>query len=111
VDQLSKIFDILGTPQDPTLMQFCSSRVLKYIKSWSKKNKLDWKVLLPQADPQALDLLDKLLAFDPTKRLPASDALEHSYLAPYHYPDVEVNFYIFIYIFFIFILIFIFLLK
>jgi serine/threonine protein kinase len=33
--------------------------------------------LFPQANPLALDLLGKLLAFDPSKRISCEEALEH----------------------------------
>ena len=37
----------------------------------------------------ALDLLEKMLVFDPRTRISASDGLSHEYLAPYHDPTDE----------------------
>ena len=37
----------------------------------------------------AIDLLEKMLVFDPKKRITASEALAHEYLAPYHDPTDE----------------------
>jgi p38 MAP kinase len=37
----------------------------------------------------ALDLLEKMLVFDPRKRIDAAAALAHEYLAPYHDPSDE----------------------
>ena len=37
----------------------------------------------------ALDLLEKMLVFDPRKRITATDGLAHEYLAPYHDPTDE----------------------
>lgn len=37
----------------------------------------------------AIDLLERMLVFDPKKRITASDALAHEYLAPYHDPTDE----------------------
>ena len=37
----------------------------------------------------AIDLLEKMLVFDPRSRVRAGDALAHEYLAPYHDPSDE----------------------
>jgi serine/threonine protein kinase len=37
----------------------------------------------------AIDLLERMLVFDPRKRVRASDGLAHEYLAPYHDPTDE----------------------
>lgn len=37
----------------------------------------------------AVDLLEKMLVFDPRKRVKAGDALAHEYLGPYHDPTDE----------------------
>lgn len=37
----------------------------------------------------AVDLLERMLVFDPKKRITATNALAHEYLAPYHDPSDE----------------------
>lgn len=37
----------------------------------------------------ALDLLERMLVFDPRKRIDASESLAHPYVAPYHDPSDE----------------------
>lgn len=37
----------------------------------------------------ALDLLEKMLVFDPRKRITATESLSHEYVAPYHDPTDE----------------------
>jgi serine/threonine protein kinase len=39
----------------------------------------------------AIDLLNKLLEFDPSKRINVEEALSHPYLSAYHDEDDEVN--------------------
>ena len=40
--------------------------------------------LYPNASVEALDLLEKMLVFDPRKRITAADALKHEYLTALH---------------------------
>ncbi len=41
----------------------------------------DFSAIFPGASPQALDLLGRMLLFDPNKRISVSEALNHPYLA------------------------------
>ena len=46
--------------------------------------KVPFQRLFPQANPDALDLLDRMLAFDPSSRITVEEALEHRYLHIWH---------------------------
>lgn len=46
-------------------------------------------LLPPDTPPEALDLLKRLLAFAPDKRLSAEQALQHPYVQRFHCPDRE----------------------
>lgn len=46
--------------------------------------KIPFQRLFPNANPDALDILDKMLAFDPSRRIWVEDALEHRYLQVWH---------------------------
>jgi len=48
-----------------------------------------WSRLYPNADPRALDLLDKMLAFNPNNRISVEDALAHPYFNSLHDPTDE----------------------
>jgi serine/threonine protein kinase len=48
-----------------------------YIRSLPIKPRVHFKTLYPTASPLALDLLQKLLTFDPAKRIGCQEALEH----------------------------------
>jgi len=87
VDQLNQILSILGTPDDETLTRIGSERALRYIRSLPKTQKIPFSELYPNANPLALDLLEKLLKFDPAERITVEEALAHPYLEAYH--DVE----------------------
>lgn len=46
--------------------------------------KIPFENLYPRASPLAIDLLTKLLAFDPAQRITVEEALSHPYLSAYH---------------------------
>lgn len=46
----------------------------------------------PDANVLAVDLLEKMLQFDPNARISAADALKHPYLARFHDPAQEPDF-------------------
>ena len=66
-----------------------SRRAREYIRSLPFKKRIPFKVMFPKTNDLALDLLEKLLAFNPAKRITVEDALRHPYLEPYHDPEDE----------------------
>ncbi|CAE6388291.1 unnamed protein product [Rhizoctonia solani] len=89
VDQLNQILHHLGTPSEDTLRRVGSPRAQDYIRSLPIKPRIPFHTMYPHANPQALDLLGKLLAFDPAKRISCEQALSHPYLAVWHDPSDE----------------------
>jgi mitogen-activated protein kinase 7 len=89
IDQLQRVFSILGTPEDALLESICSKRVLKYIQQWRRKPKTSLQKLFPHAEPSAMLLMDQLLEFNPDKRITAEEALKHPYLSQYYQPEDE----------------------
>ena len=66
-----------------------SAQAQDYIRSLPIKPRVPFQQLFPQANPLALDLLSKMLNFDPAKRITCDQALEHPYLAVWHDPSDE----------------------
>ena len=84
VDQLNQILHYLGTPNEETLSRIGSPRAQEYVRNLPYMPKVPFTRLFPQANPDALDLLDRMLAFDPSSRISVEDALEHRYLHIWH---------------------------
>ncbi|KAG6866568.1 hypothetical protein C0991_002053 [Blastosporella zonata] len=84
IDQLNKVLDVLGTPDETVIKKIGSEKAQAYVRSLPFKRKVSFRKILPAADPQALDLLGKMLAFDPDDRINVLEALEHPWLAAYH---------------------------
>ena len=84
VDQLNQILHILGTPNEETLSRIGSPRAQEYVRNLPYMPKKAFQQMFHNSNPDALDLLNKMLAFDPTSRISVEDALEHRYLHIWH---------------------------
>jgi serine/threonine protein kinase len=84
VDQLNQILHYLGTPNEETLSRIGSPRAQDYVRNLPYMQKVSFASLFRQANPDALDLLDRMLAFDPSSRISVEEALEHRYLHIWH---------------------------
>lgn len=78
-DQLLHIMRIIGSPDDRTLRKISADSPEIVIKQFPRYPKIPFQQVLPKASPQAIDLLERLLQFDPSKRITAAEALTHPY--------------------------------
>jgi len=88
-DQLNQILRVLGTPSEETLAWVGSTRAKEYLQSLPPSAPIPLSYFFPQANPEALDLLQKMLTLDPTHRIDVNTALEHPYLRVWHDPADE----------------------
>ncbi|GJM93820.1 hypothetical protein PR202_ga10409 [Eleusine coracana subsp. coracana] len=79
VHQLDLMTDLLGTPSLDTISRVRNEKARRYLSSMRKKEPISFSQKFPNADPLALDLLQRLLAFDPKDRPTAEEALAHPY--------------------------------
>jgi len=89
LDQLSHILGVLGSPSQEDLNCIINDKARCYIQSLPFKPKIPWSKMYPTADPKALDLLDKMLSFNPNKRIEVEEALASPYLEQYYDPADE----------------------
>eukprot|EP00124_Ichthyophonus_hoferi_P002254 Ihof_evm6s146 gene=Ihof_evmTU6s146 len=89
INQLQLILNVLGTPSKEDLMDIGNEKARSYIQSLAFRQKMAWVHIYPDADPLALDLLEKLLTFNANKRITVEEALAHPYLEQYSDPTDE----------------------
>ncbi|XP_058779476.1 mitogen-activated protein kinase 19-like [Vicia villosa] len=75
VHQLDLITDLLGTPPPEIIAGVRNEKARKYLMDMRKKLPVPFERKFPNADPLALRLLQRLLAFDPKDRPTAQEAL------------------------------------
>jgi len=78
-DQLMQIIRILGTPDEHTIKRLLQESPEIQYRPLPRLPKVPFQTLFPKVHPLAIDLLEKLLQFDPSQRLSADEALRHPY--------------------------------
>jgi len=89
VDQLNLITSMVGTPAAEELAIVTNEQALKFMKSMPFKPRVNFAGRFPSCSPHGVQLIDKMLQFDPRKRISVQDALENPYLGTYHDPGNE----------------------
>lgn len=81
LDQIFKIFKIMGTPTEADWPGFKSLKNFQSQLPNFSKTPLAAHVPPQLLDPTGLDLLERMLIYDPLRRISAKSALEHPYFA------------------------------
>ncbi|PWN30152.1 putative MAP kinase Kpp2 [Jaminaea rosea] len=87
--QLSLTLEILGTPSLDDFYAISSTRSRDYIRALPFRKRRNFSQMFPNANPLAVDLMERCLTFSPRKRITVDEALAHPYLEPYHDPEDE----------------------
>jgi mitogen-activated protein kinase 1/3 len=89
IKQMNLIFGVLGTPTKSDMKFISNEKAREYIKSLKKRPKLPFNKIYKNANPLCLDLLEKMLVFNPHERITVEEALQHPYLKQLHNPQTE----------------------
>mmetsp|Transcript_37617 Transcript_37617/g.93507 ORF Transcript_37617/g.93507 Transcript_37617/m.93507 type:complete len:356 (+) Transcript_37617:70-1137(+) len=87
LNQLEKICQVVGSPSEQEIEAMDSPFAKTMLESLQQPPKgigKGWKSLYPHASDVALDLLTKLMQFDPNRRLMAQEGLRHEYCKQFH---------------------------
>jgi len=88
-NQLEIIIDMMGTPSEEEISSVPVAQKREMLKNMPKKKPKSFETMFKSANPLAVDLLKKLLIFDPLKRITVDEALAHPYLKDLHFPEDE----------------------
>jgi cyclin-dependent kinase len=80
--QLQKIFQFLGTPTTkewPSINSYQNSQKILNEIGETVYPQIDWKKAFSSLDDTGIDLLSKMLQFEPSKRISAQEGLDHPF--------------------------------
>uniref|UniRef100_A0A2P2JGW4 Mitogen-activated protein kinase n=1 Tax=Rhizophora mucronata TaxID=61149 RepID=A0A2P2JGW4_RHIMU len=86
LNQLKLIISILGSQKEEDLEFIDNPKAKKYIKSLPYSPGMPFLHLYPGAHPLAIDLLQRMLVFDPSRRITVTEALQHPYMSALYDP-------------------------
>ncbi|KAJ5924296.1 hypothetical protein N7466_008483 [Penicillium verhagenii] len=83
VHQFTLITELLGKPPKEVMERVYSKNTLEFVESLPEPKHQPLSSRFGDLDPQAVDLLEKMLNLDPEKRITTQDALMHPYVSTY----------------------------
>ena len=91
-DQISMIFQVIGTPNNSTDVTFVTDALAEeYIKSFEPCEAKDFRKLFPGSNAECLDLLQTCLTFNPACRPSVKQVMRHPYFASIRNKELEIR--------------------
>ncbi|XP_010253496.1 PREDICTED: mitogen-activated protein kinase 3-like [Nelumbo nucifera] len=84
VHQMRLLTELLGTPAEAELGFVKNEDAKRYIRQLPLHPRQSFAHVFPHVHPAAIDLIERMLTFDPTKRITVEEALAHPYLERLH---------------------------
>mmetsp|Transcript_935 Transcript_935/g.2207 ORF Transcript_935/g.2207 Transcript_935/m.2207 type:complete len:433 (+) Transcript_935:1665-2963(+) len=90
-DQLSVIFEVIGTPSEEELQHITDEKAILYLKSFDLRTRKNLSQLYPGSHPQIIELMNAMLRFVPSQRINFLQALQHPYFDDVREPEKEID--------------------
>ncbi|EMS61932.1 Mitogen-activated protein kinase 5 [Triticum urartu] len=82
--QMRLITEVIGTPTDDDLGFIRNEDARRYMRHLPQFPRRSFPGQFPKVQPAALDLIERMLTFNPLQRITVEEALEHPYLERLH---------------------------
>jgi mitogen-activated protein kinase 1/3 len=89
LDQIKKILSVIGTPSEADLEWIPAKSGRRFLARLPTFERQPWATLYPKVSASAHEAIDKMLLFDPTKRLEVPACLTLPYYESLHMPEDE----------------------
>ena len=90
LDQIKKITEILGSPNENDMSYISDPQAIKFINDLPKNKSISFKQIFPNGNPLAIDLLEKMLCFNPKNRINIEQCLNHPYFKDVRDKNLEI---------------------
>eukprot|EP01004_Peranema_trichophorum_P004462 NODE_3383_length_1360_cov_65.860146_g2946_i0.p1 GENE.NODE_3383_length_1360_cov_65.860146_g2946_i0~~NODE_3383_length_1360_cov_65.860146_g2946_i0.p1 ORF type:complete len:358 (+),score=35.93 NODE_3383_length_1360_cov_65.860146_g2946_i0:61-1134(+) len=90
MNQLDRIVAVTGRPTSEDIASINSPFAETMLENLGSVKPRSWEEMFPRAPPDAIDLMKRLLSFNPTKRPNTQEALKHPYVSLFHNSDEPV---------------------
>ena len=91
MDQMKKIIEKTGTPSKEDIEQIESEEGKKFILELPFSPQPNWNKVFPNCCKEGLDLLSKMLLFNPKKRIKIEECLRHPYFTGLYNKEDEIT--------------------
>jgi mitogen-activated protein kinase 1/3 len=78
-DQLNVIFEVIGAPNEEDMEFITDLHAKDYLRSFEKKKKINLKDRFNGSNDESLDLLSRMIEFNPNKRITIKECFEHPF--------------------------------
>ncbi|XP_052836901.1 putative mitogen-activated protein kinase 14C [Drosophila gunungcola] len=81
MNQLERLLDIMGRPSDQFVSGVTIDHARNYLRMYPNRRRCDFNQMFPDANPLAVDLMEKMLEMIPERRITAEEAMHHPFLS------------------------------
>ncbi|CAK87643.1 unnamed protein product (macronuclear) [Paramecium tetraurelia] len=89
LNQIERVLEVIGRPTTSELESVQAPMASQIVNNIPKGQRIGFTNYFPKATPQALDLIRRLLSFNPSQRISVEEALKHPYVGAFHHNNQE----------------------